>query len=51
MSELGAHEIVYRTTVKFQKNTTVISVDVRDEESDVSGFVRGGINRNKVKKS
>lgn len=51
LSEIGNHEIVYRTTVKFAKNATVISVGVRDEESDVSGFVRVGINRSKGRKS
>lgn len=45
VSELGSHEIVYRTTVRFDQRTTVISVGVRDEQSDVSGFVRVGINR------
>lgn len=43
--ELDGHEILYKTTVRFDENTTVISVGVRDEHADVAGFARVGIRR------
>lgn len=43
--ELEGHEILYRTVVRFDERTTVISVGVRDEHADVAGFARVGIRR------